>query len=76
MTVSATGGQFDVLRGQVQVTDYKTGQFELVNQNQAARHRLTLGLIATLPAQWYLGNSLILLSDTKRRDSVQNESKS
>jgi FecR protein len=37
VTVSNTGSHVDVLRGQVQVTDYKTGQFALVNASQAAR---------------------------------------
>ncbi len=36
VTVEGTTSRVDVLRGQVQVTDYKTGQRALVNQDQAA----------------------------------------
>jgi hypothetical protein len=37
VTVSSTGGQVDVLRGQVQVVDYKSGQNAIVNRDQIAR---------------------------------------
>jgi hypothetical protein len=36
VTVNASGSSVDVLRGQVQVVDYKTGQNALVNPGQAA----------------------------------------
>jgi len=36
VTVDGTGSQVAVLRGQVQVSDYKTGQYTLVNADQAA----------------------------------------
>ncbi len=37
VTVSNIGSQVEVLRGQVQVSDYKTGQYALVNPAQVAR---------------------------------------
>jgi hypothetical protein len=37
VTVSNTGSQVDVLRGQVQVIDYKSGQNAIVNRDQVAR---------------------------------------
>ncbi len=37
VTVSDTGSQVDVLRGQVQVVDYKSGQNAIVNRDQVAR---------------------------------------
>ena len=37
VTVTETGSQVDVLRGQVQVIDYKSGQNALVNPDQVAR---------------------------------------
>jgi hypothetical protein len=37
VTVTETGSQVDVLRGQVQVVDYKSGQNALVNRDQVAR---------------------------------------
>jgi hypothetical protein len=37
VTVDGEGSHVEVIRGQVQVTDYKTGQFALVNPGQAAR---------------------------------------
>jgi len=36
VTVDNHGGRVDVLRGQVQVTDYKSGQYALVNPGQQA----------------------------------------
>jgi hypothetical protein len=36
VTVDDSGSRVDVLRGQVQVTDYKSGQRALVNPNQTA----------------------------------------
>src|SRR5262249_48714776 len=37
VTVADNGGHVDVLRGEVEVTDYKSGQYALVRSNQAAR---------------------------------------
>lgn len=37
VTVDNNGSHVDVLRGQVQVTDYKTGQYALVNPDQEAK---------------------------------------
>ena len=37
VTITNTGSQVDVLRGQVQVKDYKSGQYALVNPQQVAR---------------------------------------
>src|SRR5262249_25811589 len=37
VTVEGNGSNVEVLRGQVQVTDYKSGQYALVNPGQLAR---------------------------------------
>ncbi len=37
VTVDESGAQVDVTRGQVEVTDYRSGQYVLVQPNQAAR---------------------------------------
>ena len=36
VTVNNTGSHVDVIRGQVQVTDYRSGQYALVNRDQVA----------------------------------------
>jgi hypothetical protein len=41
VTVEGRGSQVEVIGGQVQVTDYKTGQYALVNPGQAARVSLS-----------------------------------
>jgi hypothetical protein len=49
VSVSQVGGRVDVLEGQVEVSDFKTGQFALVLPGQAAKVSAFVDRIGTFP---------------------------